>query len=88
MAVQATSIAAYHDNADAFGTMGDRIMAFMRSHGETRTRAEIANQLDIPTATMSGRVHDLLGKGLLVEEPGKFECGVTGNMVRGVSAAA
>lgn len=85
MSVQATSIAAYKDNADAFETMGDRIVAFMNGHKETRTRAEIAAALDVPTATMSGRVNDLLKRGRLIEEPGKFRCGITKNMVRGVS---
>lgn len=67
--------------------MGDRIMAYMHSHNETRTRAEIASALGISTATMSGRINTLVKAKRLVEEPGRFQCSITKNMVRGVSAA-
>ncbi len=86
--VQQTSIDAYNDNAEHFATLGDRILAYMGSHRETRTRAEIADKLRIPTATMSGRIRELLNKGTLIEEPGRFTCRVTKNSVRGVSIAA
>lgn len=87
MAVQDTSIDAYQDNASNFERMTDRIMAYMLSHRETRTRAEIAEKLGIATATMSGRIHELIRKGRLVVEPRKLRCRVTRNMVQGVSAA-
>lgn len=87
MTVQATSMDAFNTNKTEFASMGERILAFMQTHHETRTRAEIAQALSIPTATMSGRVNALIKKGRLIEEPGRFKCSVTGNMVRGVSAA-
>lgn len=85
--VQDTSKEAYENNEERFVTLGDRIVNHLKSVGIIMTRAELAEALAIPTATMSGRINDLLKKGRVIEEPGRFTCGVTGNRVRGVSAA-
>lgn len=84
---QQTSVDAFEANRDNFKTLGDMIVAYLSHTKTVHTRAELAKALNIPTATMSGRIRDLLDHGRIVEEPGRYTCGVTGNSVRGVSAA-
>jgi predicted ArsR family transcriptional regulator len=67
--------------------MSDRIVAFLQMKQTSHTRAELADALDIPTATMSGRINALVMNGRVLAEPGRFTCRITGNSVGAVSAA-
>ncbi len=73
--------------APVLASIEARVVDWMTTHGETRTRQEIAKHFGIATATMSGRIRAMLDKGKLVEETGRFHCGVSGNQVRGVTIA-
>jgi hypothetical protein len=78
--VRATSREAYADNGENFKTIAERIMDRMYDC-LPRTRAELAQELGVATATMSGRVRELvLGKKLV--ESGTRACSVTGRNVR------
>lgn len=84
-AVQDTSKEAYADTAAERETLADRIVAHIIKEGGIFTRHEIARDLGIATATVSGRVNELIKAGRLAEEPGRFFCEVTGRQVRGIT---
>lgn len=86
-AVQDTSKDALVQNEQRFISIETQIVDYLALAGGIHTRAEIAKELDLATATCSGRVNALLKGGKIVEEPGRYPCSVTGNMVRGVSIA-
>jgi predicted transcriptional regulator len=85
--VKDTSVAALDKNAVKLSNMCERIMNHMATAYSGRTRAELAADLKISTSTMSGRVNELLRRGLLIED-GKMECSETGNTVRRLRKAA
>lgn len=86
--VKDTSIAAHRDNKDAHVTMAQRIHAYLLSRPRWFSRAELARDLGVPTATMSGRVNQLVKEGKATEGYGqRIACPVTGRNVRGLRAA-
>lgn len=68
-------------------SIADRIIAYIDKRDEAVTRREIAHDLRLETATVSGRVNKLIKDGILVVGPGKDRCNVTGNLVEVVSLA-
>jgi predicted transcriptional regulator len=77
--VRQTSIDTYHSLQSKFGAQACKIMAFMKDNGHlTFTRREIAHALSLETSSVSGRVHQLVADGDLIELEEKRKCSVTG----------
>lgn len=81
--VSETSIENYH--SDEFQVTAakqrDRIAAYLRSKTQPVSCKEIARDLGIETATVSGQLWHMRGIG--VEKSGKIKCPVSGRIVHG-----
>jgi Protein of unknown function (DUF742). len=62
--------------------MHERVMSVFKQD-LTRTRAEIAAHLNLPTASVAGRVNELIKKGRL-RVFGTINCTVSGKKVQGL----
>lgn len=78
MTARAASIETYHDSAfqHGAGLLRQQIAEHVRQRGPM-TRREIAADLHLETSTVSGRVHELLDAGTLVELTEQRPCPIT-----------
>jgi len=86
MTAAATSIETYHDHAfqHGAGVIRKQIADLVRQRGPM-TRREIAADLHLETSTVSGRVHELLDAGTLVELTEQRPCPITKRCVSWVT---
>lgn len=78
MTARAASIETYHDSAfqHGAGLLRQQIAEHVRQRGPM-TRREIAADLHLETSTVSGRVHELIDAGTLVELTEQRPCPIT-----------
>ena len=78
---QYTSMLSFENNKDKLKYLGDKVYGLIVDSGnEGISNHEIAHELQIETATVSGLTRPLVKNGL-VEQAGKRKCKITGNLV-------
>lgn len=86
--MQISSIEAYHQVEDrgTAGTQRERIYRFIRDHGPCTAR-QVAQALQMETATVAARVNALKNAGVVSETLERIKCPITGMLVTGLMDA-
>ena len=77
--MQPTSLEAYEEVKKTLGSRQHRVLEKLNYNPTAMTNTEIAFALDSPINTITPRVFELRGKGLVVEHE-KRKCTITGRM--------
>lgn len=86
MTIRDSSRMAYASTAGDRALVRARIVGLLTNHGPM-TRRQIADQLDVETSCVAGRVNELIQSGALIEDADLCQCPLSGIRVHWVRAA-